>query len=94
MSPSDAHSNAACRRHRFGGWFRDRRWFGRTPKASDSRPYFEITHLIQARDMAQAEFLFEGMTDALGCDNNCGEDSPCPHFRFGALHQLDDEEGS
>lgn len=69
--------------------FKDRRWIHRY-KDEDNRPYFEITHLIQARDMAQAEFFFEGMTDTLGC-NNCGPDHACPHFRFGALHQLDDD---
>lgn len=84
-------SSVSKPRHRFGGWFVTRRWFGRPPKDEDARPYFEITHLIQARDMAQASFLFEGMTDALGCNNACGEDRPCPHFRFGGLHQLDNE---
>ena len=82
----------APRRHRFGGWFRDRRWFGRHPATNDPRPYFEVTHMFQARDMAQAEFLFEGMIDALGCNDMCGPDRPCPHFRFGSLRQLDEEE--
>ena len=77
-------------RHRFGGWFRDRRWFSRT--APDKRPYFEISHFIQAKDMDEASALFEGMTDALGCSDYCDENHVCPHFRMGALHQLDDDE--
>lgn len=92
--PGGQIGSRAMKRHRSGGWFIFRRWFGRHPKENDTRPYFEVTHYFQARDMAQAEFLWEAMTDALGCKDTCGPDTPCPHFRFGALRQLDDEESA
>jgi hypothetical protein len=85
-------SKGAIRRHRFGGWFRDRHWFARKHD-EDTRPYFEATFLFQARDMAQAEFLFEAMNDGLGCTERCKEQA-CPHFRVGGLHQLDEGETS
>jgi hypothetical protein len=70
------------------GWFRDR-W--QLPRTSDARPYFEASVLFQARDMAQAEFLFDAMIDGLGCGTLCGDERPCPHFRVAGLHQVDDE---
>lgn len=58
----------------------------------DPRPWFEASIIFQARDMAQAEFLFERMTDdALDC-NRHGPDEPCPHFRVGGLHQVDNDD--
>ncbi len=78
---------ATVPRHRKLGFFRDR-W--RVRRDEDTRPYFEASIMFQARDMAQAEFLFEAMIDGLGCGNLCGE-VPCPHFRVAGLHQVDDE---
>lgn len=89
MADRVPESHAAMRGHRCGGWFRDRRWFSRTPV--DDRPYFEATTLFQARDLAQAEFLFDAMIDGLGCpQQDVDGNHVCPHFRFGAVHQLDD----
>lgn len=71
-------------------WFRDS-W--RVRKSQDERPYFEANVIFQASDMDEADRLFDGMLDAIGCDGDeaRGEDEPCPHFRVGGLHRMEEE---
>lgn len=72
-------------------WF-TYRW--RIKKDEDTRPYFEASLYFQAADMDEAEVLFDAMCDALGCseDETRADDEPCPHFRFGGLHRIDEDD--
>lgn len=69
------------------------RW--RLRRDQDTRPYYEASILFQAADMDEAEKLFDAMVDGLGCGEGvCDEETPCPHFRVGGLHQLDEMDGA
>ena len=48
----------------------------------DKRPWFEASFTFQARNMEQAEGLFEDMERELGC----------AYFRVGSLHRLESED--
>lgn len=73
-------------------WNRWKAWrIRRDP--TDDRPYFEASFLFQAKDMDEAGRLFDAMSDGLGCGEGiCDADHPCPHFRVGGLHMLDEGE--
>lgn len=75
---------------RFQRWVNDRRWFQSDPK--DKRPYFDANVIFQATDMEEAEALFDKMLEAIGCEECLeNEDKPCPHFRIGGLHLMEED---
>lgn len=75
---------------RFKRWANDRKWFRTDP--SDSRPFFDASVVFQAADQDEAEALFDRMLDAIGCAEHDGDqDSPCPHFRVGGVHMMEDD---
>lgn len=87
---SDAASGNSARAHRALAFFRNR-W--RVRRGEDARPYFEASILFQAKDMEEADRLFDQMVDGLECgDGVCDAVRPCPYFRVGGLHQLDEDE--
>jgi len=73
------------------------RWFRRgwrlQQTVEDARPYYEVSIIFQAADMDEADRLFDAMCEATGCnDATCGADKPCPHFRVGGLHRVDEDD--